>query len=52
MRDRFSKIDLPWNGKKIKGKKKETVLDEEVSDILGWTNLKSVEQVLAELGRN
>lgn len=28
MRDRFSKIDLLWNGKELKGKKKETVLDE------------------------
>lgn len=50
--DEFSKIDLPWKGKELKGKGKETVLDEEVENLLGWTNLQPVEQVLTELGRN
>lgn len=50
IRDRFSKIDLTWNGKELEGKGKETVFRIAlVQELIGWINLEPVEKVLVEL---
>lgn len=50
IRDSFCLIDLPWNGKELEGKGKETVLRiAQIQELIGWINLEPVEKVLVEL---